>query len=254
MNQSIKSLYQALAFVAEAEQAMQKEDWDAAQDFCQMAAQKYAENPMSYLRGAQAARSAGNYQGADTFAKAGLGIFPDNVELWNTYTENAVAAESWPEALKCWRQMIDKLPWYRNAYLNAAKAALKIGLLAHAEEFYEICIDKFVPHVPTLAAYAQVAHDNKDWQLALERWQNLLAVSPDYSSGYLMAAEAAIHLEDYESADKICSSGLSFFPGDTHILKLRAEIAVAQKDWPACQKRWRDVLKETPEIFQPGQV
>ena len=84
----------------------------------------------------------------------------------------------------------------------------------------------------SLANYATVEVELKNYPAAQKIIAELLASNPDYSPGYVLAVQIAEHQKDYQSALKQAQLGIGYDPFNGRLYQLAAEAAVKLNDVP----------------------
>ena len=79
---------------------------------------------------------------------------------------------------------------------------------------------------------------------AIEHWQAILDSQGENApaAAYLGVGRARRVLGELASAETVIEQGLAWHRGDLGLAAERAEIAMAQRDWPQAITRWRAVL------------
>jgi tetratricopeptide (TPR) repeat protein len=157
------------------------------------------------------------------------------------YGLNAVQRRDWPEALRRWTEMSNRLPNLRVGLFNSALALREMGRLAEADAM--LCTVK--QHDPDVfqAAYqwALNPHYQHAWLVAVERWSEIRRDWPDEPAGYSWGVGALRELGRVEEAEALLAEGQSRNPDNLELAMEAALLSGSIGDWTNALKRW-DVL------------
>jgi tetratricopeptide (TPR) repeat protein len=121
----------------------------------------------------------------------------------------------------------------RGDYL-AAEAVLTPLLEANA------CVE------PVLCEHAQIAHDERKFEIALERWRQLLEVEPTHLIARRRAIDALLALHRYDEADVDASQLLADHPGHLEAVWAWAWTKHQRGDWSEAATRWQSFVARYP--------
>ncbi len=99
--------------------------------------------------------------------------------------------------------------------------------------------------VAKLARSAQLASQQKAWNLAVDRWSRLLAQSAgrETSRAFVGLAEAYRRLDKLDEAEAFARAGLALEPSSRRLAIEVAELASARKNWAEARGLWGDILE-----------
>ena len=110
-----------------------------------------------------------------------------------------------------------------------------------AEKTLVEALRTFPDHPNLLICAAWVAHQNGDYQEALERWARVRVVARTKPLGYSAAVQVHQKLGQHHAADALAIDGLDRFPADAALLVNHAWTAHQARRWQEAALRWQVV-------------
>lgn len=170
-----------------------------------------------------------------------------NLEQLVGEAEEAIQKEDWPLVIKSCQRITQKFGkkapadawlWLTKAYLNEkmpeeAERTIAEGLAARPGKS------------KLLVLAGKIASGNQNWQLAKERWTQVLGILGEKAPAYAWAglAKAQRLLGETEQAKETAEAGYEKYGQDPEILVELAEIAAVKKNWSVALNFWQAALK-----------
>lgn len=96
-------------------------------------------------------------------------------------------------------------------------------------------------------AFAREAEAQKDWALALERWNLARRSFPDQPAGFIGAAVALRELGRFDDAEALLGQAVERFPHDPGPWVGWAALPHGRSDWAAAAQRWGRIRARFPQ-------
>jgi tetratricopeptide (TPR) repeat protein len=158
----------------------------------------------------------------------------------------ADAEQDWPAALAAWSEVMAAQPANRTAARGAVTALQRQGRLAEAEAMVEALAPRFPQDAWFPQTYAQLAHDRRDWTVALQRWAAMRADFPDAAQRYVGESRTLMSQRALDAADALLAEGTARFPEHGGIRQTWANLAIQRKDFTTALERWGTVYAVAP--------
>ena len=122
-----------------------------------------------------------------------------------------------------------------------------------AREALETAVTLNPENVNNQIAWAGQAAQDGDRQLALDRWNRLIAVhgADTPPETFLDLADAQIDVQRLDDAARTLAQAATYFPGDEGVASLAAGVAMAREAWSDAIRFWCRYLDEGPERTLP---
>jgi len=202
----------------------------------------------------RALRNVHDLEGADDIIQHAIKIHPAKIELFIEHAEIAMAGCLWLVAIQRWQVVLDTFGKRTpdSAYRRISIAYRSIMEFKQAEAVLKKGISIYPGYVGFALEYAEIAMSQRDWALALTRWESALqAFGLKAGPGpYLRKSTAFRNLLDLEKADGAVMAGLEVFPHDMELLTVSAEIAMAKQHWSKALLRWENLFLHIEEKGQ----
>jgi tetratricopeptide (TPR) repeat protein len=209
--------------------------------------QRFPDSPVGYLGAAVSWRESGRPDDEDRILTEAVAQFPDDVGTAVEYGSAAVRRRDWPEMLRRWEQMKTRFPQLHTGYTGMALPLREMGRFAEAERLMIDAMARFPQEAAPAIEYALVAQHQRDWPVALTRWEFVRTNFPAQTVGWLWSALALRHLERLEEAEAVAAAARERFPRDLGIIGESAHIAEARQDWAAAARCWSEVQSRQPQ-------
>ena len=166
--------------------------------------------------------------------------------------EEARRAGNWREATYLWSKVADESADEATSddFANLARAHRKNGDFDAATGAVERGLSKDPNSFRLAQERAEIAMALRDWPAAVESWQAMLVDGFDgKGTSDVLASLARAHRKnrDFDAAVKAVERGISKDPSNLRLARERAEIAVAQRDWPVAVASCRTILEDFPQ-------
>jgi tetratricopeptide (TPR) repeat protein len=242
--------------------ALQRGDWNSASQRATNGQMLFPERPACYRIGLQANYELLHLEEATALQQQAESLFPS--EAWPLMygAHLAEARAEWVEAEGYWAKVCERFPTYADGWLEKAnfylrsgrlEAAAQIlragiqcfpddarlyicsaliarrsGLFAEAARRWERAVDRF-PNDPIVAHYyAEAPVDvpkERQWDLALLRYDNLHRKFPDFAAGYVGHVMLLTRSGDIEGAEKLAATSLEALRASGQHVELALEYA-----------------------------
>jgi lipopolysaccharide transport system permease protein len=183
--------------------AMQKQEWEQAVHYWQIARDMMPHKAPTWIQAAIAHRHLGNFEQSETLLKTAIEEFPDNSNVLVQLAELYMAKEAWENALQVWEKVRKKFPDEMAGWIGPGDVYLAQKDCEQALNFNVKAREKFPDHPAPLIQQAEIAMAEEKWSEALEYWGKLRVQFPKEPAGYFRAAEAAKKLGDHQLAEKL---------------------------------------------------
>lgn len=141
-----------------------------------------------YAQASKALRMENKLNEAENVANEGLRKHPKSIKIYCELAEVPTSEKKWDEAVQQWNSVLEnyggKAP--ARVYKRISFAYRKLGLFDKAENILMQGMKKHSNDINLDMEYAEVAMDQKEWALAIERWQAII-------SGYGPEAKAEVY-------------------------------------------------------------
>ncbi len=175
---------------------------------------------------------------ADSVLEPFLDRMPPNPQVFVSYGVNAQLRRDWPEALRRWTMMAERLPELRVGIFNSA---LVLREMDRVEEADAILCDSRRQHPEVFQAAYQWAlnpHYRSDWHTALQRWSEVRRDWPDEPAGYSWSVSALRELGRLQEAEVLLEQGLSRIPGSIELGIEAALLSGSAGRWSEALAQW----------------
>lgn len=96
-------------FITWGNEILRQKKWDEAVKCWALMRKKFPKHPRGYVGGAAALKGSRDFQAADALVLEGIKKFPKAAGLYVEYGDIAMRQKNWPEAIKRWALMREKL-------------------------------------------------------------------------------------------------------------------------------------------------
>ena len=141
-------------------------------------------------------------------------------------------------ALRAWEDVHKHFPRDFEAYRGTALTLKKKGDYESADFTLSEGLKQHPQSRQLLVDHAYLAHEQKNWLQALERWEVYYRRYPEDYVGFLQAIVALRELQRYDEADALVQAALETHPDNSPLLANRAWVAQGRRDWDEALKRW----------------
>jgi tetratricopeptide (TPR) repeat protein len=111
-------------------------------------------------------------------------------------------------------------------------------------------VRRFADNAGLAIEHAKAAELRKEWEVALARWQNVIANFPHNPLGHRRAA-AILHKElgRHDAAEAVLETAMAMFPNHVEFWSDHAQAAVDRKDRPLAIHRYQTIRERFPAFF-----
>jgi tetratricopeptide (TPR) repeat protein len=204
------------------------------------------DRPEPFLSAANLLRDLGRLDAADAILLQGQQNILWEPLLFSDYARIAEARHDWPEALRRWQMMRERLPTYGQGYAGGAAALRTVRQYEQADALL-IEGQRLLPKEPGMFLdYPRAAEARGDWNEALRRWEAAAERFPHHWLSHSGRMLALIALGRLQEADALGERAVVQFPGDLHIYLAWAECAARQHNPELAAERYRSGIEHNP--------
>jgi predicted Zn-dependent protease len=169
--------------------AQRRHDWDSALARW-IHVSKIFLDPIGIVGAAHCLKELGRYEEAEGLIADVLYRAGNNQTVWIEHAAIAEHQNHWDDASERWDAMRRRFPLSSIGYTHGLRALLELGQIVRAEEILQEGMRQIPDNPALLIAYADLAHNRRDWTKAVERWASLRARFPEQREGYEKGAVA----------------------------------------------------------------
>jgi tetratricopeptide (TPR) repeat protein len=208
------------------------------------------------LARAGALREAGVLDEAEAVLAEGVATYPQDERLLLAWCRSSEDRQRWAEAAERWALQRARHPENGGGWVRGCIALLLLGRLADADALIADGERRFPKDKDVLIQWVLCASAQTDWDAAQARGAECMARLPEAWEAYGTAADVLTRAGCHEQADAIVAAGLARASEPAPLRVRGAELAAARADWEVAALRWRDVLREDPQlaVARRGQV
>jgi tetratricopeptide (TPR) repeat protein len=170
-------------------------------------------------------------------ARETLARFPENLDVLVEYGWIATSGQRWDDALRRWGRVRALAPERPEGYLWATRALWSLGRFGEAEVMAADARRRFPGNADIEIERAWVAVQRGDWQAALDRWQQVLAVRPGHREAQTRSIQAMRALGRFAEAEAAAARALAGLPDDPDLLVEHIWAAADRDDWQVVASR-----------------
>ncbi len=153
----------------------------------------------AHVNAARTLNELGRLDEAEALAKRAISRFPGIIHAWLEHARVAEKARDWAKARTRWEQVSHQFGHVSGA-LGQARMMLALGQMEEAEHFLLEMRSKFEYEAEVATAWARLAEQRGNLELALERWTVVRKRFPQFLLGY---QETARLLRDVGAAGEL---------------------------------------------------
>ena len=184
------------AAVEHAWMANHRRHWDAAVQRWEAVRRRFPDETAGYWCAAQALRHLHRFEDAEAVVLEAMQRLPGSAEPYVEHAWVAQDTRDWPEAVRRWEKVRERLRDHVEGYAIAAEALAKAGRLDEAEALATAGRERFPGSPLPFAAAAKIAEERKAWAIAAERWREAQRRFPDEAEFPQRLFEALLHLAE----------------------------------------------------------
>lgn len=150
---------------------------------------------------------------------------PTSPAALRAYTESALNARAWPEALRRAEAYLDAAPRDEHAWVLIVRALRTTKQEAEAEAMLAKALRRLPKSPELLQTRAHIACNRQDWPLAVASLEKLRRSHPDRHEGYTEGVDMLLRAGEAEAARALLAEALRRFPGLPQALACAARLA-----------------------------
>jgi tetratricopeptide (TPR) repeat protein len=155
--------------------------------------------------------------------------------------------ERWKEALLLYLDLLQLKPDHSIAWLQSGICLLKDNSYELAERVFSALITADPQSLPARLKYAQSAHLQKHWRIALERWDEALRLQADNKDAIYKKGECFLQLGNFREAEENFLACMERYPDFIPAHQSFAHSAQRQQNWRVALERWQSIIETFPE-------
>ncbi len=201
------------------------------------AVQKLApDRPAGFLGELNVLRSQGDNE--PPLMASMLERFPDDPEVLSQHASIAQHMHRWPEAVERWALVAQRDPSTALPHLEIVRCFRSAGDLAAAERAVTTGLAAFHGDPPLLQQQAEIADQRQDWDLAAQRWSELVKAAPDFAPGIIGFASYRQRQGDRAGMFAVLEEAAPRFSHDRYFGLHHANLLSDLRDWPRAIPLW----------------
>jgi len=180
--------------------AQTRRDWpEALRRFAELR-EKFPARAEGYTSAANALAQTKQHAQAAVLLEVAAQLFPDDERVAVERVWNACNLKDWPETISRAAAVRSAFPNNPEGYSLGTLALLREGKIGEAETLAAAGLQLLPRNVFLLSQYASCAEQRRDWDTAIKRWEQALAVAPTNQSS-LTGLAGARHARSLGVAD-----------------------------------------------------
>jgi len=192
--------------------AQARRDWpEALRRFAELR-DKFPDRPEGYSAAASTMGQAKQHAEAAALLEIATGLFPGDERMATEWIWNSCHLKDWPEAIRRCAALRERFPKNADGYALGTLALLRSGKLEEAEALATAGMNLFPRNMFVMTQYAWCAAHRREWDVAIKRWEEALAVAPTNQTALDGLADAR-HAMMLESADQTHAENANAPPG-----------------------------------------
>lgn len=150
-------------------------------------------------------------------------------------------------ALAVLAELADRFPSEPEPFFRASRLCKEAGRLDDADRFLELgqrqCRESFGFYL----GRAWLAHERRNFDAAVERWDELRQAFPDHPAGYHGAAVSLREAGRLDEAERIAAAGYDRHPNNSDIADEHARAVSMRRDFAVAVERWTTIVERFPD-------
>jgi tetratricopeptide (TPR) repeat protein len=183
------------------------------------------------------------YEKADAIGVEALLRFPSATELLIEFARIAQQRGVPVEALKRWDAVATQFPGLAEGHVGAADALNDLGRYADAETVLQPALRMFPDDSRIAVLNAWIAHYQRNFREALNRWAKLRQRFPQLLQPYLGEIATYQSMGKIPEAAATIEQALRLFPNSMHLAMDHARLPRHAEDWQESERRWAAVYE-----------
>jgi tetratricopeptide (TPR) repeat protein len=226
--------------------AQARQDWPAAVARWRDVREKAPDILTGYVAAAHALRRNGQVEEAERLLAQAIERFPAEAGPLVDYASAAAQRNDWPEAIRRWRIVIERLPEGTAGYQGLAFALRVSQRIEEGEGVLRDAMARFADDAGLPVEYAWLAFARRDWEEALRRWEDVRARFPHHTAAFTGLSHTLRELGRLDDAEEMVAAAVAAHPDDGGLMIEHASLARHKRNWPAAVARWEVVRTRYP--------
>jgi tetratricopeptide (TPR) repeat protein len=174
---------------------------------------------------------------------------PNQPQGYDGYARVTHSLADWELALKRWSEAIVKFPENIGFQVQKGNVLINLSRFDEAEAVFQQLIEKSPNQPQGYDGYARVAQSLRDWDLALERWEEAVSQLPYNINFQVQKGNALIKLSQFDEAEAVFKEMMERYPRNYHGYDGYGRVANTLPDWELALERWEDAIAKLPHYF-----
>ena len=133
------------------------------------------------------------------------------------------------------------------ASVGKGKVLVKLGRFEAARKLFSELTEQFPDKILGWENLAKVAEQQKNWNIALERWEIAIDKFPEKLSFYIAKGNVLIKLGKFKQAEVIFNDVLEKFPDRSDGLCGLARVLEQEQKWDLALIKWQEIIEKFPK-------
>jgi len=158
----------------------------------------------------------------------------------------------WGEALLAWEELLLEDSDFFEAHYRSAVSLFHLHRLDEAQIYAKSAIKLRADHVDSLVLVARVDHNMQRWDEAIEGWQSVLMIAPEFFEAHYRLGQIAYIQGRYADAQYFLEAAIQLRPGHTDCVNQLVNVLRRQSKIETALEIFDSLLKKDPnniEIF-----
>ncbi|MEI2419059.1 tetratricopeptide repeat protein, partial [Arthrospira platensis SPKY2] len=175
--------------------------------------------------------------------------YPNQPQGYEGYARVTHSWADWELALKRWSEAIIKFPENIGFQVQKGNALINLSRFDEAEAVFQGLKEKYPNQPQGYDGYARVAQSLRDWELALERWEEAVSQLPYNINFQVQKGNALIKLSQFDEAEAVFKEMMERYPRNYHGYDGYGRVAHSLWDWELALERWENAINQLLHYF-----
>ncbi len=156
-------------------------------------------------------------------AKKALKNYPKNPSIIIRYAETLKLTSNYKDAISLLNELLARQPLHQMALLQKSLCLIELKSYPEAEHTLSILIEEHPNNFHANSNYARIPFNQKNWDVAIYRYQNITKQFPNNKQAKIMLSRALVRGDKHLKALGVINEMLVKNPTDTQIRNLKIE-------------------------------
>ncbi len=177
----------------------------------------------------------------------GLELWPNFKPLLVKQARLAQKQKKYSEAIIQWKEVQEKHPDTKAAYLQAGFCLIQLGKFEQAKALLKEAAEKWPNSPEFLIKVANVAKKQQQWSEELKQWQLIHKHFPERADAYIQRGNVLLKLGKVGKARSVFREAEKKWPDSPQPLQGLAAVEEYLQQWSKALECWERVIKKFPE-------